>query len=134
MEKQTIQQARFVHLFDAVKFNKQDTIYKCKNVENDSIVTEQVKVERFQGYSLAYNLGLYFRLRDASSWAKSTKLTGLFKTSTPRTFYGDAKEKDGRKTLFIFKIDEVNNTLRVVEFKKGFYPHKTVIEHIAKSV
>ena len=120
--------------FHIHKTNKQDTIYQgLETNPRDSFITDFVKVERFQGYSNAYNLGLYFRIKDASSWAKSKKITGLWKTQNEKVFFGDIKE-DNVKTLLLFEIDPETNNLRVFEFEKGFYPSRSIIDKLSNGL
>jgi hypothetical protein len=82
-----------IYRFSPIKFNKHDTIYQgFDDNPKDSFITELVKIEKFQGYSKAYNLGLYFRIKNASSWAKSLQVTGLWKTTRNGAFYGDFRD------------------------------------------
>jgi len=120
--------------FTAIKFNKHDTIYQAQP-ENpkDSFITEFVKIEKFQGYSNAYNLGLYFRIKDQSSWSKSKQITGLFKTTRKVAFYGNIKEGT-TKTLLLFKIDHEGNELTVFEHPKGYNPHRNVIDNLIYTI
>lgn len=120
--------------FNAIKTNKHDTIYQVTESNPlDSIITEFVKIEKFQGYSNAYNLGLYFRIKDSTSWAKSKQITGLWKTQTNGVYYGDFKEGNF-KTLLLFKLDVNNDFLRVIEFPKGYYPNRTIIESLSSNL
>jgi hypothetical protein len=119
-----------VYRFIPVKFNKHDTIYQgLENNPKDSFITELVKVEKFQGYSNAHNLGLYFRIKNQSSWAKSKQITGLWKTTRIEAFYGDIRENT-TKTLLVFIIDPVSHVLTVYEYPRGYYPHRNVIDQI----
>jgi hypothetical protein len=117
-------------IFNPIKFNKHDTIYQA-NEDNpkNSFLTESVKIEKFQGYSKAYNLDLYFRIKDATSWAKSKKITGLWKTNQKGTFYGDFIE-GSIKTLLIFKIDHESHVLTVYVYPKGYNPHRNTIDFL----
>lgn len=123
---------RFV--YHVIKINKHDTIYQLHDSNSDdTFLTNEIKIEKFQGYSKAYNLGHYLRVKNESSWAKSKQITGLFKTQKKGIYYGnyfDKKEK--LKTLLIFIIDEVSETLEVLQFKWGYNPHKNVIEKIVE--
>jgi hypothetical protein len=120
--------------FYPIKFNKHDTIYQAQpdNPKN-SFITELVKIEKFQGYSNAYNLGLYFRIRNASSWAKSTQITGLFKTTRKGAFYGNIKE-GASKSLLLFKINPENHELTIYEYFKGYNPHRNVIDNLINTI
>jgi hypothetical protein len=123
-----------MYLFGLIKVNKHDTIYQgVSSNPVDTFITEFVKIEKFQGYSKAFNLGLYFRIKNKSSWAKSKQITGLWKTQIKSIYYGDFKELNS-KTLLLFKIDEVNDKLIVYEFPKGYFPHKVTIENYALKI
>ena len=120
--------------FSPIKFNKHDTIYQAfEDNPKDTFITELVKVEKFQGYSNAYNLGLYFRIRDASSWAKSKQITGLFKTPIKGAFYGNIKE-GATISLLLFKIDPESHELTVYEYPKGYNPHRNVIDELINQI
>lgn len=123
-----------VYRFNPIKFNKHDTIYQgFEDNPKDSFITELVKIEKFQGYSKAYNLGLYFRIKDATSWAKSKQITGLWKTTQKDAFYGDFRE-GAIKTLLIFKIDHQSHELTVYEYPKGYNPHRNVIDALINQI
>ena len=119
--------------FNAIKTNKHDTIYQgLESNPLDSFITEFVKIEKFQGYSNAYNLGLYFRIKDSTSWAKSKQITGLWKTQTNGVYYGDFKEGDF-KTLLLFKLSLNNDFLTVKVYSKDYYPSRTIIESLSNN-
>lgn len=122
-----------VHRYEVVKYNKQSTNYKLVTKRKDqSVLTDEVKVEVFQGYSKVYNLGLYFRLKDQSSWSKSTQLTGMFKTKRPGLYYGDKKTPKG-KTLMLFYINPNNDKLTIYEYPEGYYPSQAKRDRIINS-
>nr|WP_299202498.1 hypothetical protein [uncultured Brumimicrobium sp.] len=119
-----------VYKFEVVKYNKHDTIYQlCFGQYPSQLITETVKIEKFQGYSKAYNLGLYFRVKDKSSWKESKQVTGLWKTTRLNHYYGDHRIKEG-KTLLLFKIDPESQTMCVYEYPKGYYPNRNVIDSL----
>lgn len=123
-----------VYKYEVVKYNKTNTIYQINGApEETKILTDFVKVEVFQGYSKAYNLGLYFRVKDQTTWSKSEQLTGMWKCSLPNYYYGDYK-RDNQKTLLLFKISEENQSLTVFEYPFGYYPSKVVIEQIVNGL
>jgi hypothetical protein len=120
--------------FYPIKFNKHDTIYQAiEGNPKDSFITEQVKIEKFQGYSKAHNIELYFRIKNATSWAKSKQITGLWKTTQKGTFYGDFKEGT-IKTLLIFKIDQESQELTVYVYPKGFNPYRNTIDLLINGI
>jgi hypothetical protein len=123
-----------VYQYKSYKINKQDTIYQISEPkELQSFLTEFVKVEKYQGYSNAYNLGLYFRIKNESSWAKSKQITGLWKLSNPNIFYGDIKQ-DKNKTLLLFFIEPNKGILKVFEFPTNYYPSKSTIELLSLKI
>jgi hypothetical protein len=123
-----------VYRFIPIKFNKNDTIYQgLDSNSGNSFITPLVKVEKFQGYSNAYNLGLYFRIKDQSSWSKSKQITGMWKTNRKETFYGDIKDNE-RKTLLIFKICPDSQVLTIYEYLTGYYPNRSVIDSIVSQI
>jgi hypothetical protein len=120
--------------FIAIKTNKHDTIYQgLESNPLDSFITEFVKIEKYQGYSNAYNLGLYFRIKDSTSWAKSKQITGLWKSQTNGVYYGDFKEGNF-KTLLLFKLSLNNDFLTVKVYSKDYYPSRTIIESLSSNL
>ena len=116
------------------KINKQDTIYlRNDDCQTSNLFTEFVKIEKYQGYSNAFNLGLYLRLKDQSSWAKSKQLTGLWKTSFKNVYRGDYVS-NRIKTLLLFRIDEVNDNFKVYVFPFGYYPSSKTIESLSSEI
>lgn len=123
-----------IHKFEVAKYNKHDTIYQlCLGQIENGLITQTVKIEKFQGYSNAYNLGLYFRVKNASSWAKSKQITGLWKTTRLNHFYGDHVTPGG-KSLLLFKIDPEGQNMRVFQYPNGYYPNRTTIEGLINSI
>ena len=123
-----------IHTYKVIKYNKHDTIYQLNVPDNISnLLTEYVKIETFQGYSNAYNLGLYFRVKNLSSWKKSKQVTGLFKTMRPNHYYGNERTSTG-KTLLLFIIDEEGQKLTIYEYPKNYNPHRTVIDKLINSI
>lgn len=122
------------HKFEVVKYNKHDTIYQlCLGCPESETIKQLVKVEVFQNYSKAYNLGLYFRVKTSSSWKKSKALTGMFKTTRLNHYYGDYKTNKG-KTLILFKIDPESQIMYVYEYPKGYYPSRKVIDSLINQI
>lgn len=122
-----------VYHYKVVKVNKHSTIYECTTTPiNSKWVTENVRIERFQGYSNAYNLAEYYRIKNDTSWHKSKQVTGLWKLNTFNVFYGDTGKVN--KTLLMFKTSTNRENLSVYVFKTGYYPSKEVIEHTANNL
>tara|TARA_B100000508_G_scaffold141092_1_gene146448 strand:+ start:115620 stop:116018 length:399 start_codon:yes stop_codon:yes gene_type:complete len=123
-----------IHKFEVVKYNKHDTIYQlCLGYPESETIKQLVKVEVFQNYSKAYNLGLYFRVKTSSSWKKSKALTGMFKTTRLNHYYGDYKTNKG-KTLILFKIEPESQLMYVYEYPKGYYPSRKVIDSLINQI
>jgi hypothetical protein len=115
-----------IHIYKPVKVNKTSTIYEIEQTKGirepkpEDYFTDIVKIEQYQGYSKAYNLTHYFRIRDKTNWSKCKTPTGLFRTIKPDVFFGDLKTSKG-KTLILFYVDEVNN-LQIFKYPNGYYP------------
>jgi hypothetical protein len=123
-----------VYKFHPIKYNKHDTIYQGdENNPRDSFITELVKIEKFQGFSKAYNLGLYFRIKNESSWAKSKSVTGLWKTNHKGVYYGNNVTTIG-KTLLIFKTCLKTDLLSLYEFTEGYNPSRTIIDKLINQI
>jgi hypothetical protein len=120
-----------VHVYKVVKFNKHDTIYSHTDCSllSDSFLTTDVKVEVFQGYSNAHNLGLYFRIKNQSSWKHSKQVTGLFKTMRKGLYHGNNKVGEIR-TLLLFRIENEGEKLTVYEFQNGYNPTRLIIDSL----
>lgn len=122
------------HEYRAVKFNKCDIQYEITSaLPEGTYLTERVKIEKFQGFSKAQNLWEYFRLRGATSWKAGEQVTGLWKTENPLIHFGDRKTKKG-KSLVVFVRSQNHERLIVYTFKEGFYPSRSKIEEIIKSL
>lgn len=130
------QQPVEVFRFTETKVNKHSTIYAMVDIPTKAtFVTPVVRIEKFQGYSKAYNLAEYFRIKDQSSWAKSRQVTGLWKTATQGVYYGDNREnKSDPKTLLLFQFDTSNGAFTLYVFPYGYYPAKPTIETIAAAL
>lgn len=129
----TIDNLKNTHSFKTIKVNKHSTIFERITDVKDSFITDFVKVEKFQGFSKAYNLGEYFRIKNQSSWAKSKQVTGLWKSSRLNYFYGDNRTPTG-KTLLIFYKDDRKDFITVYEFVESYYPSKVIIERIINNL
>ncbi|MFT6945599.1 MAG: hypothetical protein ACJARP_000004 [Vicingaceae bacterium] len=123
-----------IHDYKRVKVNKCDSQYLINHeLPDNSNLTERVKVEAFQGYSKAYNLAEYFRLRGETSWKGGKQITGLWKSDRENIYFGDYK-KGNIKTLILFQFKENRKRLLVFVFPKGYYPQKSVINQITKDL
>jgi hypothetical protein len=122
------------YLFRAIKVNKHSTIYEMiEGEEGSSFITKTVKIEKFQGFSHAYNLGEYFRIRNASNWKDSKQITGLWQTTREDIFYGDIKE-GSVKTLLLFQYAQKRAYLKVYVYPKGFDPSRARTDSYARDI
>jgi len=118
------------HVYKGVKFNKCDTQYQMVGeLPQQSWLTERVKIEAFQGYSNAYNLGEYFRLRGANSWKSGEMVTGIWKSVTKNAYYGDRKTREGKTLILFFRSPDLES-LTVYIFPTGYNPSKKVINQL----
>jgi hypothetical protein len=123
-----------VYQFKELKVNKHSTIYELTNTSQlTPFVTELVRIEKFQGYSNAYNLAEYYRIRNTTNWHTSKQITGLWKTQIKEVFYGDTGRGSDR-SLLMFKFSENRSRLNIFLFSQGYYPSKSEIETIAKTL
>lgn len=126
-----------IHIYEPTKVNKSSTIYQLSKTlelrepQKDDYFTDIVKIEKYQGYSNAYNVSHYFRLRDTTNWSTCTTPTGLIKTTKPYLFRGDIREKNGAKTLLIFRFQE--DILQVFKYPKGYNPKGRNLDEIINS-
>jgi len=122
------------HIYKATKFNKCDIQYEITHpLPPCSPLTERVKIEAFQGFSNAYNLGEYFRLRGTTNWKDGKKVTGLWKTENKDIFYGDNKTSSG-KSLIIFKFENNRETVSIYTFPDCYYPSRNIIDNLIGGV
>lgn len=118
--------------YNATKFNKTNVIYSGE-CTGSNILTEVIKIEKFQGYSKAFNLSYYLRLRDQKTWKDSTQLTGLFKSNKPLWFYGDYRQGELRTTL-LFLLKPNMDEILIHEFDQGTHLSKTQVEDYLKTI
>jgi hypothetical protein len=101
---------------------------------NKNLLTDILRIEKFQGKSNASNINDYLRLRNCSNWSKSEQVTGLRPTDKEGLFYGDWRKLDKsdtlQKTLLLFQFSTDRKTLFLGVFR-GFYPnHNVVLQNI----
>lgn len=102
--------------------------------KNKILLTEIIRIEKFQSKSNASNIIDYLRLRTATSWSKSQMITGLRPTTKHGLFYGDWLKTnvlgDTKKHLLIFRFCD-NKELMFIDVYRGFYPnHKGILQSI----
>lgn len=120
------------HTFKVIKKVKSYTIYQLVEVDrNKNLLTDIVRIEKFQGKSNALNIKDYLRLRTTNNWSTCEQVTGLKCTIKPYVFYGDRRDKEtSRKTLLLFTYSNDKQTL-FIDVYRGFYPHHNrILENI----
>ncbi|WP_405350679.1 hypothetical protein [Nonlabens sp. Asnod3-H03] len=90
---------------------------------NKEVISHKIRVA--VNRSFAKSLPTYWlSFRPQNKWES---ITGLFKTSTPYYFKGDAYKK---KHLLIARVDEVNNTVILFYFKNFYSKDAKTIKSI----
>jgi hypothetical protein len=93
---------------------------------NKNLLTEILRIEKFNEKSNASNIDYYLRLRTASSWGKSEKVTGL-RPFKKRSFHGNRLNPETKKrTLLIFQFSNDWKTL-FVDVYSEYYPNNAAI-------
>lgn len=118
--------------YNATKINKTNVIYSGE-CTSSNILTEVIKIEKFQGYSKAFNLPYYLRIKDEKTWKDSTQVTGLFKSNQPLWFSGDYRTGELRTTL-LFLLKPGMSEIIIYEFAQGIYLSRTQIEDYLKTI
>lgn len=118
--------------FYATKFNKTNVIYSGE-CNDSNILTEVIKIEKFQGFSKVFNVDYYLRVKDRGTWKESTPVTGLFKCNKSLWFSGDYI-KGLIKTSILFMLKPDMSELLIHEFQSGVYLSKNEIENYLKSI
>lgn len=122
------------HTFKVTNELKSYTVYELDQVTgNKNLLTDILRIEKFQGKSNASNITDYLRLRTTSNWSKCEKITGLRPTKEG-IFYGDWVKRNQnnelKKTLLLFTFSKDGQTL-VIDVFRGFYPnHKGILQNI----
>ena len=129
------------HTYKVINELKSYTVYELIEVykinpitENKNLLTDILRIEKFQGNSNASNINDYLRLRNCSNWSKSQQVTGLRPTDKEGLFYGDWRKLDKsdtlQKTLLLFQFSTDRKTLFIDVFR-GFYPnHNGILQNI----
>ena len=123
------------HSYKVTNELKSYTVFELVEVAgNTNFLTDLIRIEKFNGKSNATNIKDYLRLRTATSWDKSQKITGLRPTENDLLFYGDYLKLDEsnapKKTLLIFLYSKDCKNL-FIDVYTGFYPnHKGILQNI----
>ena len=121
----------FRHTYKVSKELKSYTVFELVEFTgNKNLLTDILRIEKFQGKSNASNINDYLRLRNCSNWSKSQQVTGLRPTDKEGLFYGDWRKLDKsdtlQKTLLLFQFSTDRKTLFIDVFR-GFYPNRNVV-------
>jgi hypothetical protein len=119
------------HTYKVKNELKSYTVYELDVVTgNKYLLTDILRIEKFQGKSQTTRVDDYLRLRtDPKSWTRSRLITGLRPTSSASLFSGDSKPigKDTTaKTLLMFLFSTDRQTL-FIDVYREFYPNNNGI-------
>jgi hypothetical protein len=120
------------HTYKVLKELKSYTIYTLSNSEgNVNLLTDILRIEKFQGKSNASNITDYLRLKNTTNWNTSEMITGLRTTNKKGLFYGDwLNKRTQKRTLLLFTFSNDEQTL-LIDVYRGFYPnHKGILQNI----
>jgi hypothetical protein len=120
------------HTFKVTSELKSYTIYQLAEVRgNKNLLTDILRIEKFQGKSNALNINDYLRLRNTTNWSKCEQVTGLKQTKIKDLFYGDRRNKEtSKRTLLLFLFSNDRQTL-FIDVYRGFYPnHNGILQNI----
>lgn len=99
----------------------------------NNLLTDCIRIEKYHGKSNASGIKEYLRLRTATSWEKSEKVTGLRPAGRENMFYGDRVKPQQKKSLLLFTFSDDGNYLFLDVFPQ-FYPnHKGILQKIIHS-
>ncbi len=123
------------HTYNVNNELKSYTVYELVEViGNKNLLTDILRIEKYQGKSNATNINDYLRLRTSNNWQKCQMITGLRPTKKEGLFYGDWRKLDEsnttKKTLLIFIFSTDRKTL-FIDVYRGFYPnHNGILQNI----
>lgn len=126
------------HTFKVTSELKSYTVYAVDEVTgNKNLLTDILRIEKFQGKSNSTIIVEYLRLRTATSWIKSELITGLRPTIKDNLFYGDWRKLGNpgypTKTLLLFSFSKDRQIL-FIDVYRGFYPHYIeILQNIIKT-
>lgn len=123
------------HVYKITNELKSYSIFEIDEVSNGTLLlTELLRIEKFQGKSSTTRVDDYLRLRtDPKSWTRSQLITGLRPTAIKNLFSGDSKpigKNSTVKTLLMFLFSNDRKTL-TIDVYRGFYPnHNGILQNI----
>jgi hypothetical protein len=110
------------HVYEVNSELKSYTVYSIVDVKGSQLLPDLLRIEKFAGKSNATGIDDYLRIRTATSWDKSEKVTGLRPTEKSSIYYGDWTGATRPKTLLMFTFTSERKLL-VIDVYRGFYPH-----------
>jgi hypothetical protein len=123
------------HTYKVTSELKSYSVYQLAEVTgNKNLLTDILRIEKFQSKSNASNINDYLRIRNCSNWSKCEQITGLRPTTKEGLFYGDWRKPNEsdtpKKTLLIFLFSTDRKTL-FIDVYRGFYPnHNGILQNI----
>lgn len=126
------------HTYNVSNELKSYTVYELVEVKvNKNLLTDILRIEKYQGKSKSTSIVDYLRFRTATSWSKSELITGLRPTIKDNLFFGDWRNLDNpklpTKTLLMFTFLEKRQIL-IIDVYRGFYPHYIeILQNIIKT-
>lgn len=131
MQSNLINPDFYSHVYDLTHEVKSYSVY-TQNVTLSSqinLLTDVVRIEKYNGKSKAYGIEKYLRLRTSTNWAKSEQVTGLRPTTIKNVFEGN-RVVNGKKNLLIFILSDDYKRLRI-DVYRSFYPlNKQILQSI----
>ena len=123
------------HTYKVSNELKSYTVYQLVEVKvNKNLLTDILRIEKYQGKSNASNINDYLRIRNCSNWSKCEQITGLRPTKKEGLFYGDWRKPNEsdtlKKTLLLFQFS-TDRKILFIDVYRGFYPnHIGILQNI----
>lgn len=120
------------HTYKVTNDLKSYKVYELDEViGNNNLLTDIIRIEKYQGKSNASNIIDYLRLKTTTNWKTSELVTGLRQTAQKGLFYGNRLNKEThKKTLLLFTFLTDRQTL-FIDVYRGFYPnHNGILQNI----
>lgn len=119
-----------VHIYKEINKGKYKTTKHYQLVETqygECLLSDRINISKDQNFAKS-SPDYWLKIRKCNKWSKN--ITGLFKTNTKLTYWGD---QDLRKHLIVFKFSNNAETLTVFYFKNYFTNDlNTVLRQINK--
>jgi hypothetical protein len=128
------------YVYSSYKVERERKSYTCYLVDEVSqetnLLTDLIRIEKFQGCSDATGIEDYLRIRDTTNWATSSKITGLRPSKREGFYYGDCHKPElincKNRTLIIVYCSKCRKNVITYVFR-DFYPiNKGLLKNIIK--